>query len=88
MQAGNINISRSTVSIYQEATPIITRYSGQRPRCEKRYRVRQSDTQWSIAERFATQADKNQWIRSMRWVSGKQIGDTRLAIGELLCVGW
>lgn len=88
VQAGNINISRSTVSIYQEASPIITRYDGQRPPCKKRYRVLQGDTQWSISERFATQADKHQWIRSMRWVSGKQIGDTRLAIGELLCVGW
>ena len=59
-----------------------------RPSCLKWYRVRRGDTQWSIAQRFTVNTDKNQWIRSMRWVSRKSQGDADLKEGESICVNW
>lgn len=87
--AGNILVTRSRVNIYEEVRPATSAQSNVRiPRCLKWYAVRQGDTQWSIATRFATQPDKKEWIRSMLWVSGKPAGDSYLAINEKLCVGW
>jgi hypothetical protein len=59
-----------------------------RPSCYKWHTVNAGETQWVIARQYAQHADKGRWIKSMRWVSRKSVGDDDLKAGESVCVGW
>lgn len=59
-----------------------------RPDCITWYKVKKGDTQWAIASRYSKHLDKKSWLKSMRWVSRKGVGDTSMSVGESVCVEW
>ena len=66
----------------------IVNSSSQRPECLTWYKVKKGDTQWSVASRYSKHSDKKHWLKSMRWVSRKGVGDTSMSIGESVCIEW
>lgn len=62
--------------------------SNQRPECLTWYIVKKGDTQWAVASRYSKHSDKKHWLKSMRWVSRKGVGDTSMNIGESVCIEW
>ena len=59
-----------------------------RPDCLRWHTVQRGQTQWYLATAYSQQKDKQQWLRSMRWISRKYQGDTKLSEGESVCVRW
>lgn len=59
-----------------------------RPHCVKWHTVRDGENQWIIARTFSQHTDHSRWIKSMRWVSRKSVGDADLKAGESVCVSW
>ncbi|PWQ94572.1 hypothetical protein [Leucothrix arctica] len=59
-----------------------------RPACFRWHTVQRGQTQWFLATAYSQQKDKQQWLRSMRWISRKYQGDTKLSVGESVCVRW
>ena len=62
--------------------------SDQRPACLKWHRARRGETQWKLARHYAGRANKWHWMKAMRWVSKKNVNDSVLKVGELVCVNW
>lgn len=89
LQSERVNgvVSRSKKNSFKVALPQASK-SGQRPNCLGWHKVVTGDTQWSIAQRFSKQPGQWQWIKSMRWVSRKSVGDEDLKAGESVCVVW
>lgn len=89
--AANIRVNKASIYVDNRSVRV-SRYpkvrGGNRPNCLKWYRVSRGDTQWSLAQRFTSQKDKNQWLRSMRWISHKSVGDEDIKAGESVCVTW
>ncbi|RVU85474.1 hypothetical protein EOL70_05880 [Leucothrix sargassi] len=59
-----------------------------RPRCLRWHTVQRGQTQWFLAKAYNNMRDKQQWLKGMRWISGKRAGDTSLRVGESVCVRW
>ena len=59
-----------------------------RPECQQWYKTRRGDTQWGLAQRHSSKANKWPWIKGMRWVSGKNAKDDSLKSGETVCISW
>ena len=61
---------------------------GGRPVCLKWHTVGKGETQWVLGKRYSSHNDTWQWIKSMRWISRKSLGDEDLKAGESVCVSW
>jgi len=61
---------------------------GERPSCMQWHTVTQGENQWVIARQYAPHTNRSRWIKSMRWVSRKSVGDEDLKAGESVCVRW
>ena len=59
-----------------------------RPACLKWHRARRGETQWKLARHYAGRTNKWHWMQAMRWVSRKNVNDSVLKVGELVCVNW
>lgn len=73
---------------YRPCEPQKQAVSNQRPACLKWHKVRRGETQWKLADHYAGRTNKWLWIKSMRWVSRKSVGDSLLKSGESVCVNW
>jgi len=79
----------SVTPSYDEASKVAPyNSSNRRPDCLNWYKVKKGDTQWSVAVRYSKNVDKKDWLKSMRWVSRKGVGDTSMSIGESVCIEW
>ncbi len=60
-----------------------------RPECRAWYTIHQEETQWDVVEKYATNnADKQEWLKSMRYMSHKSPEDQHLRPDETVCVRW
>lgn len=60
-----------------------------RPGCKSFYAAHQGETQYQIAKKFANvEQDKEEWLKSMRYMSHKAPDDLTLHYQETVCVEW
>ena len=59
-----------------------------KPRCLRWHRVKRGQTQWFLAQAYNNRKNKQEWLRGMRWLSGKRTNDDTLKVGESVCVHW
>ena len=69
---------------YQRPQPAQSR----KPVCKRWHKVKRGQTQWFLAQAYNNRKDKQQWMKGMRWLSGKHAWDTSLKVGESICVSW
>jgi hypothetical protein len=59
-----------------------------KPACLRWHKVKRGQTQWHLAQAYNNRKNKQEWLRGMRWLSGKRTNDASLKIGESVCVRW
>ncbi len=59
-----------------------------KPRCLRWHTAKRGQTQWFLAKAYAPNDDTHQWLKGMRWISQKHEGDSKLRVGESVCVRW
>lgn len=58
------------------------------PSCLRWHKVQRGQTQWFLATAYNNRKNKQEWLRGMRWISGKRTNDASLKVGESVCVRW
>lgn len=59
-----------------------------KPACLRWHKVKRGQTQWYLAQAYNNRKNKQEWLRGMRWLSGKRTNDASLKVGESVCVRW
>jgi len=59
-----------------------------KPACLRWHTVKRGQTQWHLAQAYNNRKNKQEWLRGMRWLSGKRTNDASLKVGESVCVSW
>lgn len=79
-----ISVGLSLGGVPYRASNIDSSYVG----CRQWHVVEPGETQWAIANRYAPNTEKHQWLRRARQVSGLLADDPNLKANQVICVEW
>lgn len=56
--------------------------------CHQWHVIGPQETQWAVATRYAGDAEKHQWLRQARRMSGLAATDHQVHANQVMCVAW